>query len=86
MADSREADVLVAVTCHPKECARSKLPGFRSPLELGFSLAYRLTDTRPRRRRAPTTYFFAAFGLALARFSFRTEGRVARGLTGALAR
>ena len=31
-------------------------------------------------------YFFAAFGLALARFSFRTEGRVARGLTGDLAR
>jgi hypothetical protein len=31
-------------------------------------------------------YFFAAFGLALARFSFRTDGRVARGLTGALAR
>jgi hypothetical protein len=31
-------------------------------------------------------YFFDAFGLALARFSFRTDGRVARGLTGALAR
>ncbi len=31
-------------------------------------------------------YFFEAFGLALARFSFRTEGRVARGLTGDLAR
>jgi hypothetical protein len=31
-------------------------------------------------------YFFAAFGLALARFSFRTDGRVARGLTGDLAR
>ena len=31
-------------------------------------------------------YFFAAFGLALARFSFRTDGRAARGLTGALAR
>ena len=30
--------------------------------------------------------FFAAFGLALARFSFRTDRRVARGLTGALAR
>ena len=31
-------------------------------------------------------YFFDALGLALARFSFRTEGRVARGLTGDLAR
>jgi hypothetical protein len=31
-------------------------------------------------------YFFEAFGLALARFSFRTDGRVARGLTGDLAR
>jgi hypothetical protein len=34
----------------------------------------------------PLTYFFAAFGFALARFSFRTDGRVARGLTGDLAR
>jgi hypothetical protein len=55
------------------------------PLSEG-PLANRLTDTRTRRRRAPTAYFFAAFGLALARFSFRTDGRVARGLTGALAR
>ncbi len=31
-------------------------------------------------------YFFAALGFALARFSFRTEGRDARGLTGDLAR
>ena len=31
-------------------------------------------------------YFFDALGFALARFSFRTEGRDARGLTGALAR
>ncbi len=29
---------------------------------------------------------FAAFGFALARFSFRTDGRDARGLTGDLAR
>ena len=69
-----------------QDFSRSQLPGFRSPFEFGFSLANWLTDTRTRRRRAPTTYFFAAFGLALARFSFRTEGRVARGLTGDLAR
>lgn len=31
-------------------------------------------------------YFFDAFGFALARFSFRTDGRDARGLTGDLAR
>ena len=31
-------------------------------------------------------YFLAAFGFALARFTLRTDRRVARGLTGALAR
>ncbi len=68
MADSREADAPVAVTCHPKQSLRS-LPS-DLPLSCVTCLAY----------------FFDAFGLALARFSFRTEGRVARGLTGDLAR
>ena len=31
-------------------------------------------------------YFFAAFGFALERLTFLTDSRVARGLTGALAR
>jgi hypothetical protein len=31
-------------------------------------------------------YFFAAFGFALERLTFLTDRRVARGLTGALAR
>jgi hypothetical protein len=31
-------------------------------------------------------YFFEAFGLALERLTLRTDRRVARGLTGALAR
>ena len=40
----------------------------------------------PLSRVTCLAYFFDAFGLALARFSFRTEGRVARGLAGDLAR
>ena len=40
----------------------------------------------PKKLAASRAYFFDAFGLALARFSFRTEGLVARGLTGDLAR
>ncbi len=35
---------------------------------------------------ARCAYFFPAFGFALARLIWRTDGRDARGLTGALAR
>ena len=51
------------------------------PLSADSSPANRSTG-----RLDPGTYFFAAFGFALERFTFRTERRVARGLTGALAR
>ena len=42
------------------------------------------TFVRPAANRL--AYFFAAFGFALERFTLRTDRRVARGLTGALAR
>ena len=62
------------------QVSETNFPVSGLPLSEG-PLANDSTDQLPSR-----AYFFDAFGLALARFSFRTDGRVARGLTGALAR
>ena len=83
MADSREADALMAVTCHPKECAEAIFPVSGLPLSQALS-GQRFN--RSTGQLASRAYFFDAFGFALPRLTFFTERRVARGLTGDLAR
>jgi len=67
----------------PSPVTRNKMSAANLPVS-GLPLSE--GSVWPTGQLTAPAYFFAAFGLALARFSFRTDGRVARGLTGALAR